>query len=524
MNEHVERSGASAGPRQEGWVSGFPVVALVLAVVLAWVVGWYWPTVRQVTGIWWSYETFAHGLVVFPISAWLVWSKRERLQGLVPQPVAWMALPVALAGLGWAVGEFVTVNALAHLSLMAALVLAFAGVLGWTLARELAFPLGFLFFGVPIGEFLVPMLMDYTAHATVFALRLTGIPVYQEGLYFVIPSGRWSVVEACSGIRYLIASLMVGSLYAYLNYTSLRRRLIFVAVSIVVPIVANWLRAYMIVMIGHLSDNKLASGVDHLLYGWVFFGIVIGLMFWIGACWREDEAPRRPGEGRATVAAAERPFAVAIGMRALPILLVLAVFPLWVARVDAPAAPFEVVLEAPAPQPGWALDQAVFHDYTPRFSGYRGAIHQAYRRDDGSMVALYAAYFVDQRSGSQMVTSRNRLNFKEQEGPVNWQIVSRKTVEMPPGRIMNSVIADRHRTLSVWHWYWSDASVVTSDRIAKIQFAVNRLTGRADDAAFVALLIPVPERSEDARELAEAFFRDHADEIRAMLAGAEVRR
>ena len=47
----------------------------------------------------------------------------------------------------------------------------------------------------------------------------------------------------------------------------------------------------MIVMIGHLSGNKLAVGVDHLIYGWLFFGFVILIMFWIGARWREDEMP-----------------------------------------------------------------------------------------------------------------------------------------------------------------------------------------------------------------------------------------
>ena len=54
-----------------------------------------------------------------------------------------------------------------------------------------------------------------------------------------------------------------------------------------VPIVANWLRAYMIVMIGHLSDNKFAVGVDHLIYGWLFFGVVILLMYGVGSLWRE---------------------------------------------------------------------------------------------------------------------------------------------------------------------------------------------------------------------------------------------
>ena len=138
-----------------------------------------------------------------------------------------------------------------------------------------------------------------TADFTVAALRASGIPVYREGLQFVIPSGSWSVVEACSGIRYLMASFMVGSLFAYLNYRSWRRRLAFVAVSLVVPIVANWLRAYMIVMLGHLSGNTLAVGVDHLIYGWVFFGIVIMAMFMVGARWSEPDA--QPQIGRAHV-------------------------------------------------------------------------------------------------------------------------------------------------------------------------------------------------------------------------------
>ncbi len=117
--------------------------------------------------------------------------------------------------------------------------------------------------------------------------------MYREGQNFVVPSGNWSVVEACSGIRYLIASLTVGTLYAYLTYTSLKRRLIFVGISLLVPVVANWLRAYLIVMIGHLSGNKLAVGVDHLIYGWVFFGVVIAIMFAIGMRWAETEQPQR---------------------------------------------------------------------------------------------------------------------------------------------------------------------------------------------------------------------------------------
>ena len=145
-------------------------------------------------------------------------------------------------------------------------------LIGLRLSARMAFPLVFLFFAAPIGDFMLPKLMEWTAGFTILALRTSGIPVYQEGLEFVIPSGKWSVIEACSGIRYIIASVTVGTLFAYLNYTSLKRRLIFIGISMLVPVVANWFRAYLIVMMGHISNNKLAAGVDHLIYGWVWFG------------------------------------------------------------------------------------------------------------------------------------------------------------------------------------------------------------------------------------------------------------
>src|SRR4029453_4693921 len=126
---------------------------------------------------------------------------------------------------------------------------------------------------------------------TVTALRLSGIPVYREGTFFTIPSGNWSVVEGCSGLRYLIASITVGTLYAYLTYQKLWKRGLFFAFSVIVPIISNGMRAYMIVMIAHLSDMKLALGVDHLIYGWGVFGGVILLLFWAGSFWRDDDRP-----------------------------------------------------------------------------------------------------------------------------------------------------------------------------------------------------------------------------------------
>jgi len=278
----------------------WPRYAGALLLLLAWALFWYFDTASAMVGIWLRSDTFTHGFVVVPIVLWLVWHKRATLAQLQPQPNAWALLPLALAAFAWLLGDLVAVNALTQLALVSMLVLLVPALFGLAITRMLGFALAFMFFAVPFGEFAMPQLMQWTADFTVMALRASGVPVYREGLQFIIPSGSWSVIEACSGVRYLIASLTVGVLFAYLNYQSTLRRAVFIVVSILVPIVANWLRAYMIVMLGHLSGNKLAAGVDHLIYGWVFFGIVILLMFMVGARWSEPE----PAAPMATAGAA----------------------------------------------------------------------------------------------------------------------------------------------------------------------------------------------------------------------------
>ena len=297
------RPAADLGRPGHALLATVAAALVVLALLAA-----FWPTAASIESIWRRAETFAHGYVVIPIVLWLVWRKRHALATLPVKP-NWPALVIVTgAGFAWMTGNLAGVLGLEHFALYFMLVAALVAVLGLPIAREIAFPLAFLAFAVPFGEFLVPVLIDRTADFTIAAVRASGVPVFREGNHFAIPSGRWSVVEACSGIRYLIASMMVGALYAHLTYRSTRKRVLFFLASIVVPIIANWLRAYMIVMLGHLTNNRLAAGVDHIIYGWVFFGVVMVAMFWIGTYWRDDEAPRSaaaptpmgagPGSGR----------------------------------------------------------------------------------------------------------------------------------------------------------------------------------------------------------------------------------
>lgn len=253
----------------------------------------FYDTAWSMVSIWIRSETYAHGFIILPISLWLAWEKRAELARMEIRPNFWVLGLMVPVGFVWLLSSLVDVLVVQQLTLVTLLVLGIWAIVGNIIAAALSFALGFLFLAVPMGEDLVPPMMEFTATSTVWLIQMTGIPVYREGLYFTLPTGHWSVVEACSGIRYLIASFTLGLLYAYLTYRSLPRRLLFVLASIIVPVIANTLRAYMIVMLGHMSEMKIATGVDHLIYGWVFFGIVMMLLFWIGSLWREEpvEAP-----------------------------------------------------------------------------------------------------------------------------------------------------------------------------------------------------------------------------------------
>src|SRR6185436_11887525 len=284
--DHVLQSADRAlSPRVlgRGWRCGLPLLAASVLAILA----VYWDTAKSIAAIWRSSDTFAHGYLIVPITLILVWTKRREVAALTPRPDALGFLLLAAAGFAWLAAEAAQVQVLMQYALVAMVPGVVLALTGRRVAWALAFPLVFLFLCVPFGEAFLPRLMEWTADFTVAALRLTGIPVYREGTYFAIPSGEWSVAEACSGLRYLIASVTVGVLFAYLTYRAWWKRALFLALSVIVPIVANFLRAYMIVMIGHLSGMNLAVGVDHFIYGWVFFGVVIGLLFWLGWFWRD---------------------------------------------------------------------------------------------------------------------------------------------------------------------------------------------------------------------------------------------
>ncbi len=488
-----------------------PLRFLPWLLVLAATLLFFKDTALAMVSIWWRSETYTHAFLVAPISAWLIWRCRASWAGVPTRPSPAWGLLLVGACLLWLMGELASVNAASHMALVAMVVLSVPAVLGWALARQIIFPLLFLFFSVPIGEFLTDPMIAATADFTVAALRLTGIPVYREGMQFVIPSGNWSVVEACSGVRYLIASFMVGTLFAYLNYNSWQRRLAFVLVSLLTPVIANWLRAYLIVMLGHLSGNKLAVGADHLVYGWVFFGLVIMLMFWIGARFSEPERQYVPSVEAAAVVpgAAAVSWAVAccvalllFGTQALQ----------WRLEHGAEGARKPVLTLPDQLADGWTAVPDALSSWEPLYRNASATAAKTYRLG-GDSVAVWVGFYRHQNDSTKMVTSSNRLVDGEDTPWLHVPQDARQVTWAGNAQVMRSAQlrtpADPKSTplqrLNVLYVYRIGGELMVSDARAKIRLALQRLLGQSDDSAVIFFYALADEDGNRRRQMLENF-------------------
>lgn len=262
-------------------------------ILLSCFVIWFFTFNQGITSaysVWVTSDIFNHCLFIIPISLYFIWQKRFQLAQSAIQPeLKWLAasIPLSLLYIFGSVGD---IALFMHIASFCFLPIIFLTLLGLSSSKIILFPLLFILFTIPVGESLIPLLQSVAASIAVFILELANVPTFVNGLFIDIPNGRFLVAEACSGISFFIVSIVFGCLFAYTTFHSTKRKLAFVLLSFIVPIVANGIRVFGIIYIAHISDMEYAVGADHLIYGWFFYCLILILLILIGNRMR-DKAP-----------------------------------------------------------------------------------------------------------------------------------------------------------------------------------------------------------------------------------------
>jgi EpsI family protein len=294
-------------------------------------------------------------------------------------------------------------------------------------------------------------------------------------------------------------------------------------------------------MLGHFSGNTVAVGVDHLVYGWVFFGIVVLVMFLIGARWAEPE-PEAGGAaaaplgvaGAATAAAA--PQAARLGRVAAAALAVLLLPHAGLLLLERHERGFGTpVLALPAAMGAeWQAVPPVV-DFEPAFQPPAALATATYGRG-AQRVGVHLGYYRGQSADSKLVTSVNTLARSEDPfwsqvgsgsaaGSGDGAAISWRTAVLrgTPGAGAGPGLSGAQRTeLLVWRVYWIDGRWVASDARAKLAGALARLRGRGDDGA--VLILWTPARPGEAPEATlRAFLPAALPAITSALRAAQAR-
>ena len=371
-----------------------------LALLSVAIVAIFWRDAADMVGIWWHSSTFTHCLLMVPMIGWLVSQRVALLRPLTPAfwwpALAWMAG----GGLVWMVGEAAGVGLFRQLGLVLMLQGAVAATLGEKLVRALLFPLAYALLLVPFGEELVPLLQTLTAHISMALLHLSGIPAQMEGVFITTPAGFFEVAEACSGVNFLVAMLAYAVFAAHLCFRSWTRRIVFVALALATTILANALRAYGTIAAAEIWGIEAAGGIDHIFYGWIFFGVVIVIVMLTARRWFDRPAndvavdvtglggpPRFTGPAKAVISAAV----------AIPLLFVG-----WGMLVGGRGAPLPDTMTVEAPS-GWSEARAEGVAWAPRFDGTDQRLLHHFVDEKGRRVTVAIGGYERQAEGREVV-------------------------------------------------------------------------------------------------------------------------
>ncbi len=392
-------------------------------------------------GVWIKSRTYNHCFLIFPMALYLLWSRRSQFAGATAEPALWGLGLVAGMSLLWGIIAILGVLEAQQFIVISIAQAVLLTIFGWKLYRRMILGFVYLYFLIPTGIFLIPLLQDFTASFAVHGLLLLGVPVYSNGTIIEVPSGTFQVAEACAGLRFLIATVALGVFYAFEIYQSIWRRCCFIGFCVVGPIMANGLRVLGIILLAQYLGSAAAAETDHVTYGFIFFSLVLAVLIYVGWLFSDrhsvDEGPKT--DDVSADAAHEswwdiaRPFAPIVGFS----LLLAASGPIALALLD---SQINMPLPNLAPRVSQPWRPAIasgvpwvpeIHDVGRSFQDVKSdGAHTVYR-----VVALYPAgssrsklirsddRLADEHKWSYVSSSHTRLRIEGSEIPVDSTVI-----------------------------------------------------------------------------------------------------
>jgi len=454
---------------------------------------------------------YGHGYLVLLISAYLIFYNRHRLVDLSPYPEYRAIIAVLVSSMVWLTAALVDIEVLQAVGLLMQIMSIIWLLLGTQVLKVLSFPLFFISFAIPVWFPLSPILQGITADVVFWLIRLIEIPASRIDNMIVLPAGRLSIEEACSGLRYFLAALTLGTLFAYLNYSTFKARVIVVLVSVSAGVLANILRVFIVVYLGYTTDMQHPLITDHLMFGWYLFGGIVAVLLVIDAYLHRRRMYSSSDDTHGAVVTQSPCNHDSCNIVKSQFLIIILSCVLLVSAGPAVAywmnnqstsntTPEQLKLASTIGE--WSAMEADDDGWNPL---YRGAINRKinFYNKNSHVIHVYLGIYPSQRQGEELINDLNRIS----DGKV-WRAKyqSAKKVNNNNGQQVLEQLLEKNDGSQrlVWYWYHVAGHNTVNKYKAKALQALGLLQG-VQQASIVALSTTLEGEPESTRLILGGF-------------------
>jgi len=471
--------------------------------LMAIVVTLYWQTFSRIVEMW-SISYYQYGWLVYPASLYVLVSKRHELASQQWRISPLGILLAAVLVLIWVVARVAGVQIIEFISATLLVFAAFWAIAGTRAMRKAAFPLLLLMVAVPVSDFLLEPLMRVTAGISEVLFALTGVPALRDGQFFYLPGGSFEVADVCSGLKYLLAGIFVGLAFAYITYTSIYKRLLFIGLVAIAVVVTNGVRAFIVMFVASATNMKVLGGEDHVIFGMVIFAVVFMALIWIGEKYADPQTEiERPVNPQNT----DSRGAVTLGAAILPVLILMAGPPLFATTQNRAAA---AINDVPLPSLSGCEEQVgPISEGAPIF--VRADLKKQGLYSCGEFSThVYLASYGSQRQGKELITWENRV------WPKDWaRYVEQTTISKDLGsrtvKIQQVLVRHPQGWRIIRYWYQVGPSISSSQVKVKLLEIFRILTFQSFESSVIVVSVAGESASDGADMQKE--LEMHADRV-----------
>ncbi len=458
------------------------------ALTVVWFVA-YLPALGSVFDEWsvLGYGHYGHGLLVLAVSIFFMWEDRKSLASpqLTIRPLPLMAC--ASASLLWWLGEVsntLVVEQIALAFLYHSLIWA---AFGFSVYRKNFSALTLVIFALPIWGFLQDPLRQLSSLVTYHLLEILNYPFFYSDYLFTLPGGSFIVELACSGLSFLLVALVLGWVYCKMHGVVGLQKVGLMLVSISFAIVANWIRIFLIMVVGDKTNMQHFIVQDHLTFGWVVYMVMLLPYFYIAGKFTTVEERAAGDAALDNESHASESFRMQQA-KSLPVLLfVMAALPAWNAfqnltapSISSTAGPLATMIASSSLYHGEVLSQVSGDSlsWAPKFIG--ADKREMYRLSNS--IEVYVASYYSQTQGKELIFHKNRIYDAKR-----WKTgIQDKSFKLEPSlNIQQQFISRGNESRILLSWYDIAGLKTSNAKLAKIYEAYSALTADKRSSVFI---------------------------------------